>query len=463
MRARLPRSLRVRLLLWLLVPLGALAVVNLLLAYREAQHTATRVQERLLLGSARIIAQQIQYEDGVLEVAIPPAALELFQSADQDRVYYRIASAKGVLLSGYAELPPPPSALRPEESLFFSAQVRDQSVRVVAYAQPIFGSPTEGPVVIQVAQTYQAHHRMVQEIWTTSLRQESWMLVLATVIVGLSLRWGLKELVQLQRKVQERTPGSLDHLDPGPVPQELQPLVEAINGYVKRLDDQMAVRSRFIANSAHQLRTPFAILQTQVNFGLRSPDPAHKDEALRAIFQEVRHGTRLVNQLLSLSAAEARAHQTMMTLDLGTQVQRVLEEQAALAQAKNIDLGLDLRTGQTEVLATSSMLHELISNLVDNALRYTPADGVVTLKLDRVGATLLLQVEDSGPGIPAADRTRVFERFCRLQTDGSTGSGLGLAIVQEIASALGAEVRLADPETGPGLVVTVAFPAPRLG
>jgi len=288
------------------------------------------------------------------------------------------------------------------------------------------------------------------------------MLALATLIVGLSLRRGLKELVQLQRKVQERTPGSLEPLDPGPMPQEIQPLVEAINGYVKRLDDQMAVRSRFIANSAHQLRTPFTVLQTQVNFGLRSPEPAHKDEALRAIFQEVRHGSRLVNQLLSLSTAEARAHQTMVPQDLVALVQGVLEEQAALAQSKNIDLGLELQTRHAEVLGSSFMLHELISNLVDNALRYTPADGVVTLKLVHAGDTLLLQVEDNGPGIPVADRARVFERFCRLQQDGAAGSGLGLAIVQEIASALDAEVRLSAPETGTGLVVTVAFPPPRV-
>ncbi|HEY3400976.1 MAG TPA: sensor histidine kinase N-terminal domain-containing protein [Geothrix sp.] len=454
-------SLRARLLLWLLVPLGAFAVLNIWFAHREAWNTATRVQDRLLLGSARIIAQQIQYEDGLLEVAIPPAALELFQSPDQDRVYYRIASARGVLLSGYAELPPPPGTLRPEESLFFSSVVREQPVRVVAYAQPVFAAPGEGPVVIEVAQTYQAHQRLVQQIWATSLRQELWTLGLVALLVWISLRRGLKGIVRLGNKVRDRIPGSLEPLDPGPVPQELEPLVGAINGYVQRLDTQMAVRSRFIANASHQLRTPFTVLQTQASFGLRSPDPAQKDEALRAIFQGVRHGTRLVNQLLSLSTAEAGVQpaRPFVPVNLVDLVQRVLEEQAALAQSKDIDLGLDLHTDRAELMASSSMLHELVANLVDNALRYTPPKGEVTVSVRRVGELVVLRVEDNGPGIPPGDRARVFERFCRLHDDEVPGCGLGLSIVQEVAHALGAEVQLSEPAAGAGLVVTVVFSA----
>jgi two-component system sensor histidine kinase TctE len=460
MTTRAPFSLRTRLLLWLLVPLVASAILNIWFARSEALHTAARVQDRLLLGSARIIAQQIQYEDGQLDVAIPPAALELFQSKDQDRVYYRIASPTGVLLSGYAELPAPPGPLHPEESTYFTSEVRGVPVRVVAYAQPVFAAPGEGPVIIEVAQTYQAHQRLVQQIWTTSLRQEAWMLALVSVLIWIALRRSLKDIVRLGDRVRDRKPGCLEPLDPGPVPQELQPLVAAINGYVQRLDAQAAVRSRFIANASHQLRTPFTVLQTQVNFGLRSQEAAPKDEALRAIFQGVRHGTRLVNQLLSLSIAEAGAQHPRppVPVNLGDLAQRVLEEQAALAQSKDIDLGLDLQTDRAELLVSSSMLHELVANLVDNALRYTPPKGVVTVSVGRVEGQVRLQVEDNGPGIPPADRARVFERFGRLHDDETPGCGLGLSIVQEVASALGAEIQLADPATGTGLVVTVRFP-----
>jgi two-component system sensor histidine kinase TctE len=325
----------------------------------------------------------------------------------------------------------------------------------------VFAAPEQGPVVIEVAQTYQAHTRLVQQIWATSLRQESWMLALVALLVWVALRRGLKGIVRLGDKVRGRTPGSLEPLDPGPVPHELEPLVSAINGYIHRLDTQMAMRSRFIANAAHQLRTPFTVLQTQVNFGLRSPGPAEKDEALTAIFQGVRHGTRLVNQLLSLSMAEAGAQHPRPTapVDLVDLVQRVLEEQAALAQSKDIDLGLDLQGERVELLASFAMLRELVSNLVDNALRYTPPKGVVTVSLRQQDQQVTLLVEDNGPGIPEADRTRVFERFCRLHDDHTPGCGLGLSIVQEVAHALGAEVQLAAPDSGMGLVVTVVFPA----
>lgn len=463
MRTRAVFSLRSRLLLRLLVPLGVSAILNIWFARQEALNTATVVQDRLLLGSARIIAQQIQYEDGVLEVSIPPAALELFQSSDQDRVYYRIASGKGVLLSGYAELPPPPGALKPEESLHFSTLVRDQPVRVVAYAQPVFTATDQGPVVIEVAQTYQAHKRLVQQIWTTSLRQETWMLALVAILVWIALRRGLDGIIRLGDRVRDRSPGSLEPLDPGPVPHELEPLVGAINIYIQRLDTQMAVRSRFIANASHQLRTPFTVLQTQVNFGLRNSDSQQKDEALRAIFQEVRHGTRLVNQLLSLSSAEAGMQHPRppVAVDLVNLVQRVLEEQAALAQAKDIDLGLDPQSDRAELMASSFMLHELVANLVDNALRYTPAKGVVTVSVSvrRREGLVILRVEDNGPGIPRAERTRVFERFCRLHDDETPGCGLGLSIVQEVGLTLGAEILLSDPPVGTGLIVTVAFPS----
>ena len=456
-----PFSLRARLLLWLLVPLGGAGLLDMWFASREARSTATIVQDRLLLGSARIIAQQITWDDGLLEVAIPPAALELFQSEDQDRVYYRIASARGVLLSGYAEMPPPPGALRPEEWLHFGAVVRGEPVRAVAYSQPVFASSGEGPVVIEVAQTLHGHGRMVRQLLVASLRQGAWMLALVALLGWVALRGGLEGLLRLRDRVRDRAPGSLEPLDPGPVARELVPLVEAINGYVQRLDRQMSLGSRFIANAAHQLRTPFTILQTQAAFGMKSRDSREKDEALEAIFREVRNGTRLVNQLLTLSRAEAGVQHPRppAPVDLVELAQRVLEEQAALAQSREIDLGLDAPEERVEVLASSPMLHELAANLVDNALKYTPARGKVTVAIRRTSGGALLRVEDDGPGIPPEERERVFERFCRLHDDRSPGCGLGLSIVREVATAMGARVELSSPDAGTGLVVTVAFPA----
>jgi two-component system sensor histidine kinase TctE len=457
-------GLRAQLLLWLLVPLGAAAGITTWAALRQARATATQVQDRLLLGSARSIAQQITFEEGVLDVAIPPAALELFHSQDADQVFYRIASSQGQLLSGYAELPPPPAPVRPEESLFFRATVRDLPVRVVAYAQPVFAAPGQSPVVIEVAQTLHGHERMVDQLLAAGLLQGLGTLVLVAALAWIALRRGLRGLVRLVRQVRERTPGSLEPLDPGPVPHELEPLVQAINGYVQRLDAQTEARSRFIANAAHQLRMPFTVLQTQATFALKSADPAQKDETLEAISQGVRTGTRLVNQLLALSIAEARPREAegAGSLDLEALAQRVLEEHAGLAQARDIDLGLEREAGlgayRMERALPAAMMHELVANLVDNAIRYTQRGGVVTVVLGREPGALLLQVEDNGPGIPHRDRARAFERFCRLDPGAAQGCGLGLAIVEEIARALGASVQLADPAAGRGLLVSVRIP-----
>jgi two-component system, OmpR family, sensor histidine kinase TctE len=454
-------SLRAQLLAWLLVPLALYAVSSAWFTYGNAMETATVIQDRLLLGSARMIAEQVHYDDGAPQVVIPPAALELFQSSPSDRVYYRIASASGSLLAGYAELPLPPGSIDVEESVHFDAVFRGEPVRVVAFAQPLFAAAEKGPLLIEVAQTMQSHSALTRQIWAHTVRQQLLILALAVLMVLIGLHRGMLPILQLRERVQRRRPGALVPLDASAVPHELTPLVHAINDYVRRLDDYVSAHSRFVANASHQLHTPLTLLNTQVNYGLRSTDLAGKDDALRAIHEGVRHGIRVVNQLLTLSTAEAaigharRQHD----VDLIEVVKHVLEESATAAQAKNIDLGFELYGGPAVVHAMPAMLHELVANLVDNALRYTPPGGVVTAIVETRKNVNVLRIADNGPGIPLEERDHVFERFYRLRQDRSDGCGLGLPIVREIAIASGATVGLSDAPTGSGLVVTVTFPA----
>ena len=453
-------SLRAQLLGWLLFPLALYAACSAWFTYHNAADTATVVHDRLLLGSARRIAEQVRYDDGALQVVIPPAALELFQSSDNDRIYYRVAAANGSLLAGYAELPVPPGPVEAEESIYFDATYRGEPVRAVAFAQPVFAAPGEGLVLIEVAQTLQSHTTLTHQIWANTMRQQFLILALAVLMVLIGLRRGLLPVLRLRERVQRRRPGALEPLDAAPVPSELTPLVHAINDYVRRLDDYMSAHNRFIANASHQLHTPLTLLNTQVNYALRSDDVASKDHALRAIHDGVQQGIRVANQLLTLSTAEsAVAHSLRQSdVDLVEVVKRVLEESATAAQAKNIDLGFELHGGPTVVRAMPAMLHELVSNLVDNALRYTPAGGVVTAIAEARDGANFLRIADNGPGIPLDERERVFERFYRLRQDRSDGCGLGLPIVREIAVASGAHVTLSDPSSGTGLVVTVTFP-----
>jgi two-component system sensor histidine kinase TctE len=455
------RSLRSQLLGWLLVPLALYAASSAWLTYRSAAETASVVQDRLLLGSARMIAEQIRYDDDALQAVIPPAALELFQSSDQDRIYYRVATANGALLAGYAEVPVPPGPVSVEEALYFDTTVRGEPVRTVAFAQPALGLPREGPVLIEVAQTLQSRMALTHEIWATAVRHQLLLLVLAVLMVLIGLRRGLRPVMRLRERMQRRRPGTLEPIDAAPVPHELTPLVHAINEYVKRLDDHASAHSRFIANASHQLQTPLTLLNTQVSYALRSTDVASKDEALQAIREGVQHGIRVVKQLLTLSAAESPAAHSMRQsdVDLSGVVKRVLEESAMAAQSKHIDLGFEHYGAQAVVHAMPAMLHDLVANLIDNALRYTPVGGVVTAAVEARGDVNILRIADNGPGIPLAEHEHVFERFYRVRQDKSDGCGLGLPIVREIALASGAAVTLSGPLSGTGLVVGVTFPA----
>ncbi|HEX4597926.1 MAG TPA: sensor histidine kinase [Burkholderiaceae bacterium] len=454
-------SLRRQLLAWLLLPLLPLGAVDAWVTYRNSTETATEIFDRMLLGSARIIGEQVRVEDGVPQSYVPPAALEMFESVYRDRVYYRIAGASGRLLLGYPEFPLPHQALQAEEVVHFDAVFRGEPLRVVAFAQPIFGAADQNPVLIEVGQTLTGPHQLASAIWIRSVTKHLLLAVLLVGLLLLGLRRSLAPLEALSAQVRARSPGSLEPLAASGVSAELQPLVHSINDYVQRLDERMSAHSRFIANASHQLRTPLTVLSTQVAFGLREGDPADKDEALRAIQQGVRHGARVVHQLLAFSAAEARrSHGFGQITDLAATVRGAIEGLAAFAVSRQIDLGCEMPE-TVPIAGEETMLRELVSNLIDNALRYTPAGGTVTVSVvcDRKGTTLV--VEDDGPGIPLDERERVFERFYRVHNEVSDGCGLGLAIVREVATAMSARVSLSTPANGRGLMVAVEFgPSP---
>lgn len=460
-------SLLRQLMGWLLLPLALLAALDLWITYRDARQTATLVQQRMLLGAARMIGQQIEIQDGLPNVVLPPAALELFASPYADRVYYRVTQANGELLLGYPELPPPPQPPAPDEAVYFDTWQNQQAVQAVAFSQPVLSAPTQTTLLIEVAQTLVGRDALAGEIWRSALWRELGLLTGVALLLGLGLRRGLRPVTGLRDQVLARQPGTLEPLPSRHLPTELAPLADAMTDYAARLDHHMSAHSRFIADAAHQLRTPLTVLNTQLVFALRQSDEPARQEALRASQTTLQHGTRLVQQLLSFSAAEASRSRpdTLSPLDLGQSAREVLERLALLAAQREIDLGFEAegqdgrQAERFEVTGSAHLLHELCANLIDNALRYTPPGGAVTLRLRRAPGQVLLEVEDNGPGIPPALRERVFERFFRLDNQQSDGCGLGLAIVREIAQAHRASVQLGDGPQGRGLRVTVAFAA----
>jgi two-component system sensor histidine kinase TctE len=454
-------SLRSQLLSWLLAPLALVAALDVWATYRLARDTATIVQERMLLGAARVIGEQIHLEEDVVQVVIPPAALELFVSPAHDRVFYRVSGSDGALLSGYYDMALPPRMPLAEEAVFFDTTQRGRPVHAVGFAQPLLSAPGRGPVLIEVAQTLEGRDELAGEIWGVAVSRHLALLLLVGLLLWFGLRRGIRPLLAVRDRMRERAPGSLVPLELQAVPLELRPLVSAVNDYVARLHLHMSAQQRFIADASHQLRTPLTVLNTQVVYALRHPETAVREDALHAIHLSVQHGIRLVQQLLAFTmAAAGGAAPAAARVDLCAVLQAALESLAGMAQQRGIDLGFESDGIAFDVMGSRQLIHELVANLVDNALRYTPPGGRVTAGIRTTPQAVVLTVADNGPGIPVEARDKVFERFYRLRDTHSDGCGLGLSIVREIAGASGASVELGQPGDGPGLLVTVTFPAP---
>ena len=457
------RSLRATLLLWLLLPLAAVAGLDTWAAIESALRTATLVQDRLLLGSARAIAERVQLTNGAIVVTIPPAAIEALDAGFRDRVYYRVIDRDGRLLAGTDELGAPAQDLKPEEWTGFDAHLAGHEVRVVAFLQPLFEAPRRGPIRIQVAQTLNGRNELARTIWLSTVRQQSLILLLVAALVWFGLRRGLKPLTAIRDRILKRPIGAIELVDEHAVPTELEPLVAAINNSVTRLKEHMLLHSRFLADASHQMRTPLTVLNTQIAFAMRHEGSASTHQVLHSMRRSVRSNIRLVNQLLAVTEADAGSSRASplvrAPVDLVEEVTLAFEEIASLAEAKSIDLGLEADIDSAIVTGDRHRLHMLIVNLLDNAIRYIAVGGVVTVRIAMaIDGRWTMTVIDDGPGIPERERERVFERFYRLPATEADGCGLGLAIVREVALAHGATWTLGAPETGSGLVVTIRFP-----
>ena len=452
-------SLRGRLLAWVMLPLAGAVVFDVVVSRQNAEAAAAVVQDRLLLGSARVVAEDLRFEEGSVVDPIPPAALELFQSAETDHVYYRVVTSDGRTVTGYPEFPLSPARLQPETSQFFDTVVRGQPVRAVIYLQPVLTETGIQPVRVQIAQTLQGRDTLAKGLWMQALLQQLATLALVALLVLVGLRSCLKPLLRLRDAMLARRPGSLHALEIGAVPVELSPLVDAINEYAMRLERHTMVQQTFIQNAAHQLRTPLTLLTTQVSYAVRASDVAGRAESLSAIRQTVQQSVRLVNQLLTLSSAEvhgpAERHDAHGRLD--DVVRSVLVDLAGRAHSRRIDLGFECAAAEVVVQGDAVTLREIVMNLVDNAIRYTQPGGVVTTRIVVEADVATFTVEDNGPGIPESERERVLERFYRLADQDSDGCGLGLAIVKEFTSQLGARLTLRTASDGTGLAVDVAF------
>ena len=466
------RSLFGEILDWMLTPLLLLWPVSLVLTWLVAQSIAGKPIDRTLEYNAGALAQQISLADGKAQFALPLAARMLLRTDDADAMHYQVLGTQGEFVSGERWLPGP----APDERIVAGEiRLRDdeyegEAIRI-AYIWVQLDAHAPRPALVQVAESLDKRAQLATDIVKGVMLPQFVILPLAVLLVWLALVQAIKPLNRLEERIRARDPDDLSPLDAEAVPMEVAPLVASVNDLLTRLKDSIATQKRFLADAAHQLKTPLAGLRMQADLAQREGASAEDLKlSLRQIGRSSIRATHTVNQLLALARAES--HGTAMAqqpCDLARLTLEVTRDCAPRAIDKGIDVGyegIDPDTPGGTIQGNPTLLKEMVRNLVDNAINYTPSTperpGVITTRvlLDPFSKVLAIQVEDSGPGIAAAERELVFQPFYRALGNEVDGSGLGLPIVAEIALQHGASVRVEDARPGqtpPGACFTVRF------
>ena len=450
-----PGSLRRTLLIGILAPVGLFIMINSVSLYRQTLAAATVAYDRTLLASAKTIGEQLDVEGydalSVLRAKVPYSALEAFEADNQSRMFYRVSQLDGEMVSGFAELPfwrgripdrTPYAALVD----FYDERFRDEPVRVAVLLQPVSSERGRGMAVVQVAETLELRETLARKILLDTLWRQLLLMVVIAALVVLVVQRATLPVRRLSAELAARSEDDLRPIDAPDAPRELRPLINATTEVMGRLQRLLDHQKRFVRDSAHQLRTPLAVLKAQVQSARRGDMPP--EQAFGEINDTVDRGAALVNQMLSLAKVEQlRQQPESERLDWAEIARDVALDLSALIADKAIDFEFD--GTPTPVRAHRWMLQELTRNLLHNAIKHSPPEARLWLSVGTVHGEAVLTLRDEGPGIPAELRQRLFAPFAA--GDVMSGSGLGLAISREIVQTLGGSIALDNLETA-GLV-----------
>lgn len=458
MRDLARQSLRLNLMLWLGGPVALILIASLWLSYSRASRLATLIQTRNLTASARMIAEQVRYREGLIEANVPPAALEIFATDAHDEAAYAVFDPKGNLIAGFPGLNPapiPPDA--PAGPITYDAMFRTEAMHAVTMRQPVITPDGTVQVTVSVGETGYARGALVRAFWIRGFAEQAALVLAAAISIWVGISRELRPLTRLGRAVRERPPNSVEPFEVNAVQAELRPLVSALNDHMARLGAYLDRQRRFLDGAAHQMRTPLAILKTQIGVARRSDSPERVSAVLEKVDASLTAMTRTTNQLLTLGRVEhERALPALRRVDLRAVLRDVVEETAPRALDHGLELVLDSEV-PVFVRGNRVLLREIVANLVENAIRHAGRGAVATLSADVADGMGRILVADTGPGLPAPDRARLFQRFARGAGTRAEGTGLGLTIVAEVAEMFGGFVTLPDPD-GPGFRIAVLLP-----
>lgn len=472
------RSLRSQLLNRLLPPLLALFAVSGGVAYVVARHHANEVQDHWLVDSAEALAQRVKLARGEPVLDLPDAAREILQWDTQDITWYALIGKRSGHLAGHPMVPgrPATGVERLREAVMYDAGISGARVRVAAVPVRLEGAAE--PIEVRVAETLRKRQLLATEMLLSVLIPQIALAMVACAVIWYTLRQLLSPIGEVARALEAQTHHSLEPVDDRALPAEVAPLTQSVNDLLARLQTALSAQRHFIADAAHQLRTPLTALKLHADEAARETRPERLGPLIAEVQQAADRAVRLSNQLLTLARAEPGARiQEPRAFDLRQVVFDAASRWVPRALAAGADLGFDdaLSQGGTRandrgadlrVLGDPDLLSEAVHNLIDNALAYGGRGTRITVSVQRVDAARVwIRVVDNGPGIPEVDRTRVLQRFHRAASasatpaDRSSGAGLGLAIVAEIARAHDGEVRITDGPDGRGTCLIIDLPA----
>lgn len=444
-------SLRAHLLLGILLPVLGFVVLNTVSQYRQALQAADTAYDRTLLASAKAIGEllEVSLESGTprLQSRLVYSALEAFEADNRSRLFYKVSGFQGEMVSGFADLAAPQAAASAEPNpyaalvRFYDDHYRGEPVRMAVLLQPVAGEGGQGMATVQVAETLELRRTLARALLLQTLWQQALLLVLIAVVVVFVVQRATQPVRALSQRLREREDTDLSPLPASDAPRELQPIIEATNSWIARMAQLLDHQKRFVRDASHQLRTPLAVLKTQLQSAQRGDvAPAL---ALEEMSVTVDRATELANQMLALAKVEQLRHQgDVPVCDWAATVRAVALDVSALIADAQLDF--DLAITPAPVRGHEWALRELTRNLLHNAIRHTPAGGRLTVTLASAEGVATLTIADSGPGISDEQRQRLFQPFAGSTPDsrGREGSGLGLAICREIVLGLGGRITL---------------------
>ena len=455
-------SIRQRLVLLLLPALAVLVGLWALSAYRSVLRFADVAYDRALYDTARTLATQVKGKDGRIMLDLSEDEREMLEVDPQDDVYFEVFAADGERLGGTAELPAPDARTAPGDfGYLYDGTFGDESLRLVQYV-PSSTEPFQ--FVVRIGETRRKRNRLATEATLAMVPVQIAFIGTTVLVVWLGIGWGLRPLEALRAAIARRDHADLEPLSVRGLPLELRAQAEAINELIARLRVVLDTERRFLADATHQLRTPLTVLRTQIELALRAKDVDSLKAGVRRMAGACERLIRLANQLLNLSRAEAGLAVLGGTdpVDLVHVLEEVLARHELAAHAKQQTLELHTDGGPLRLRGDRLMLEEMVANLVDNAIRYSPPRARIAVEAKSAGATVRLAVRDDGPGLSELERRRVLDRFYRGAGVTEPGSGLGLAIVREIVRAHDGYFTLSPARAdGGGLLAVIDFPGYR--